>query len=622
MAEGQPVKKRPRYNATVTDLASGQPAQDAFEQEELSDGASDSEWQAEAGESEEDGASGESGDSEADESLYLAQADESPRAAERDRLYRTMPALQSGAVVASPHANERGTDASAEGDPSGSPLKARLVPAFHSFELDEIETSTDEDDVGENTPDYDDAEFEDFPDDDADDSDDGDGHRDGPPDEDDGGDDAYAQFLAAILAEDAPPNAAVEANPFSSVLDDDVDDDFDYLAAMATAVEDPLEYRDDKAVHVSKREIVQLVSTESGRRTRPRRIAPAAPATQSIPGAPVHPMAIAPAPLPGVLSLGTSSNPRVGHGIPLYDGTAAGPIEAYRGQSPVSAVALARLHQQLNLHVLMLGYVNALAEDAEAKATTQGLMTELLYMRNVTRQYKQTFEPLKREFEDALHLADSGQVPTESRLAAPALNAVESLLDRLQAGGSLDTTDIISMFRPYAEEDVHAKLMSRASPEKLSSEPRDSMVWHVEDDTLLALTIAKHTTEFGSASADLLPHRTTAECERRMRYLSSRRCGDNPVKRQVHASATRSKPLSREEIAIIKSALVRISGVHGKQTSPEVWKIIQRDHLPHRDWKQLGELWSWREKRRAYRDRYNRKRRAQQATHEGSTALE
>ncbi len=79
----------------------------------------------------------------------------------------------------------------------------------------------------------------------------------------------YANFLQAILADDTrSPTALPPA--ISSFLDED-DADFDYLTAVAQTKEDPLEYRNDKAVHVSRREIVDLVGGHPARRRRLRR---------------------------------------------------------------------------------------------------------------------------------------------------------------------------------------------------------------------------------------------------------------------------------------------------------------------------------------------------------------
>jgi len=92
------------------------------------------------------------------------------------------------------------------------------------------------------------------------------------------------------------------------------------------------------------------------------------------------------------------------------------------------------------------------------------------------------------------------------------------------------------------------------------------------------------------------------DCQRRVRYLSSRRCPDNPVKRQVMHIST---PLNKEEVHLVRYGIERYGA--GKTDDPEVWKSIQRDLLPNREWSHLQKLWAWRESRRKYKAKYRAK---------------
>lgn len=127
-----------------------------------------------------------------------------------------------------------------------------------------------------------------------------------------------------------------------------------------------------------------------------------------------------------------------------------------------------------------------------------------------------------------------------------------------------------------------------------------SLVWTPADDFLLALTIAKYGREFGELNKDLLPHRDEEDCHRRVRYLASRRCGDNPVKRQV---LYLNSPLQPEEIRLMEEGVRKF----GHADDCETWKRIQHELLPNRGWSHLQRIWNLRQSRRKYKANYRAK---------------
>jgi hypothetical protein len=732
-----PIKKRRTSGQTATPAP-----HDAFERDELSD--DDSDWRAppdgaadgddgeaegdeEEGDDEEDGDEGEDGKSSDDVAGSASKvAHDPPTRSACD------PGGRGRSTSERNDALPGGTRFHVSADLPG-PAKERsgtapANPAFDGFERDELETSSDDDDDdnlydidddGDDAGDEDDGDDDD--DDDGDDGDAGQGEEGGARVDDpagspsslqrdgrgervesaDGGED-YQTFLRAILAEDAPPTAALPA-AFSTLLDDDVDEDFDYMTAAAEQVEDPLEFRNDKTVHVTRREIVDLVAGAPTRRRRRHRAAAGAarrhaahspaslqplqasmPARQS-PYAPLlappadaahHPaqppppravcahtphMHVVPPVLGGShVAAGTAAGPAVAaaaaaaahpgaapHPSPFFaphggcagacamTGAAAGagpylhfapPVPgtfvlpppqlalAPRPEAPPLSAAefwarhVPTLHQQLNVHVLLLAHVHSRAAEAGAKETTASLFRELLHLRDVSRKYKNVFEPMRRKFEDPLYAGVGQQPVPDSHFATPSLDVADAFLADAAAGKD-DAAMLLTRFQPFADRSFNAALAPPlGGPHaNLSLAADQAMPWTAEDDQLLALTIAKHSIDFGDNWANLLPHRTVDACQKRMRYLSSRRCRDNPVKAEVHAMTSSVQPLSRMEIGIIRDGLARLDpsrsldDLDGDGPGADVWKLVQRDMLPHRDWRQLEKMWGWRQARRRHK---------------------
>lgn len=149
--------------------------------------------------------------------------------------------------------------------------------------------------------------------------------------------------------------------------------------------------------------------------------------------------------------------------------------------------------------------------------------------------------------------------------------------------------------------DITKALTGAEHVRKPSDRGRDGAPpWNAGDDNLLGLTIAKYGRDFGESSKDLLPHREEEDCRMRVRYLSSRRCGDNAVKRQV---LLLSLPLRPEEMRLIEEGAKR----YGNLDDCETWKRIQREFLPGRDWLHLQKVYNWRMQRRKYKASYRAK---------------
>lgn len=502
------------------------------------------------------------------------------------------------------------------------------------------------------------------------------------------GGEEYAKFLSAILMEDSPPTAGPQ-DASMSLLDDDFDADFDYLTAAAQVIEDPLEYRNDRTVHVSRKELVQLVSGLPPRRRRHRKNSqgvainngsyPHAPVTgllppwategtggleylahrpsfvpargpddsvpqethettseyltharpsAQIPG--LHGETLQPATAPSAqqtavaqmgqtrehsLAYGCFGKERVRNSTALL---APRPVAQIPLQSVLSVENIAILQHQINLQVIMLAHVHLSAKDQSSKDLTSSLLRDLLQMRDTSREYKNKFESLRRSHELPLHSSIGAQPSIETYFAAPALELAPAFLQDAKSD-EYEAERLLERFYPFAPASIHKALMARSPPPKYSRASEAELPWTLEDDLLLAMTVAKHTVDFGDSSKDLLPHRETLDCERRMRYLSSRRCSDNLVKRQVHLMTINLQPLSKDEIELVKLGLKQYAGVgsnddafeNGQIDSREVWKLIQRDLLPHRDWRQLQKTWGWRESRR----RYKQKARQKQSRH-------
>lgn len=95
----------------------------------------------------------------------------------------------------------------------------------------------------------------------------------GSPNDEPEGSDAYKLFLHSLL--ENPEENIIETSEkgLAALLDDDADDDFNYLMESAVVEDDPLEYYTGRSVHVSAQEISQLVQqNDEPLRPRTRRV--------------------------------------------------------------------------------------------------------------------------------------------------------------------------------------------------------------------------------------------------------------------------------------------------------------------------------------------------------------
>ncbi|PXF42186.1 hypothetical protein BWQ96_08106 [Gracilariopsis chorda] len=423
----------------------------------------------------------------------------------------------------------------------------------------------------------------------------------------------YAQFLQAlnpsIASSPVPPEA------FNQLLDDD--DEFDYMREAANVQDDPLEFRND--LLVSRREVAQLLSERdialrSQRKQRARRSASAAkpPAVPlSLPQnlvpahAPIvaggHACAAAPAPMPM-------------RSLPLLPGTIM----------PLNPLSISHFQEQFKAFVQILAHVHAnasksfrMSDDGQSHQDTKQTLdrSERMLKRVVlNRQLSASYHDMLDKhvmhisrFSDELGYRAFEQCfrKENRRKSAYAIDGFESIemfmsdcrtlpVEQLPSG-AVARLDIVC--RPHLKQ----ALSTRKRQFTLTGAREGWFTWTAEDDRLLALTIAKYGREVGEYAKDLLPHRLEGDCQARVRHLSSRRCADNAVKRQVmHISA----PLNQQEVALVQYGLQSFGS---RVEDCDVWKRIQRELLPGRQWSLLQKLWLWRETRKKTKARYRAK---------------
>lgn len=509
----------------------------------------------------------------------------------------------------------------------------------------------------------------------------------------------YEMFLKSILGE--ADSAAGEDNQIPEefhnelnlLLDGEDDFDFDYLRESALVPEDPFEFRNDRAVHVSHKEIIQLHNADPALRPRTRKLvtrdrradgrsparpgpkpvtppiaAPTVPQYGFVSAPPMPPIPPPPQlplpPLPPVLPVGEAPVPQAPPSIPtsLPGQTAVAMVPPMPGLSvprPVMKIAtgpgprpqpvnpvqnlplghiippfcFARIREQYLIHVHLLAAVHADAAriaaspPAEKKLPerdietacrvlekTSGLANDLVRKRETAVAYWNMVAPY-RAFQAQAAVdcsmysgqtpAVSSNAPNNSLFDSPVVKCLPAFLTACREMKAEDKP--LSVVQRILGAHLHPYIEKSLAPVPkrvlLSSELRlGEQPWTAPDDQLLAMTLAKHTREFGEKSKDLLPHRTTEDCDGRVKYLSSRRCGDNAVKRHVNFNAT---ALNRDELRSIQHYLLMFGKDAEKKV--EVWKAIQRDFMPRRDWSYMQKLWEVRENRRRYKANYRKK---------------
>lgn len=466
--------------------------------------------------------------------------------------------------------------------------------------------------------------------------------------------DDYQRFLRGLLAESASiehrdnsRGAGEEiqgsAEPPSWAMDDD--EDFDYLRESARVHDDPLEYRDD--YHVSRKELVQLLSSGKGtnlrRHTRHAkarsngrgvRDTSAAPPI-SIPLSVLQPALGVTGASPAVpTAVGASITPVVPSPANVQVPTFVAPPAAGYGCLPPATML--RYREQLGVHVQILTGLHAnlmakvktaeegrsagnsqpdepdLAAAKQSVKRSETLIRGLIDNKRVSTLYHQVVATnmarLKPFEENIVNPAKNAMLRFEnmrrSVYSLPVLDLLEPFLrDCTTMPASSLPASALQPFQRFNRPDIAQALRPRRGQRHyVGSHTKPGWyAWSSSDDALLAMAIAKYGSDNVEFSKDLLPHRQNEDCLTRIRYLSSRRCPDNPVKRQVMLV---SAPLSKAELEIVQKGLVMYGG---NTDDPEVWKRIQRNLLPGRAWPYLQKLWTWRETRRKYKAKYRAK---------------
>lgn len=433
------------------------------------------------------------------------------------------------------------------------------------------------------------------------------------------------------------------------------DDDFDYLRASAMIQDDPLEYRDD--LPVSRKEVAQLLfqNNESNLRRQTRMLRTKRPTVQ--PMTRPHgeqtegPLPMQPSPMqPLSVQPGLSTQAKVPHTDVAAPRGAIRPsindcpLVVPRPQiSPqqssfmsVSPMQSSKFNEQLDIYMQILTHVHAVCKTkARSNAGTKGTgadmgdpdpqcdpvvaskKSEYLLNRMVqNRRVVDSYHRLMRSHISGMRDFSQGIVQHQnqpllnydtgrrSAYDKPVLGLIEPFLCECETA-SVESMpgSALKAFAPYERQDIQQALTLRVNPRQftMSRAQEGWFTWTVADDNLLAMTIAKYGRECGDYVKDLLPHRVEEDCRVRVRYLASRRCQDNPVKRQVLHVST---PLNKDEIRLVEAGLQKYGG---KIDDPNVWKQIQRHLLPTREWSHLHKLWLWRETRRKYKATYRAK---------------
>lgn len=654
-----PVKKRGRYSHPV-------PAEDFVRYElDEEDSSQDPDFEAEEPEDDEESvderqelnSEARVADDELPHILY-AGSEHGPELQYQSRgtLYDGLDGVDTGFDEGEPQFDIDDLDSSEDDDDDGEGAafesEAHELGSPERHDLDPLEAD-EASDVG----DVDDEELEEDAVEEGDvEQDEQDVDQEGPPDE-------YAQFLRGLLNPDNGVPTASETRPAGSdtvppswALDDD--DDFDYLRESARVQDDPLEYRDD--LHVSRKELLQLFfnNTEGGlrRQTRRSRARQASVGRDPSRAASVAQAAHTPSALTGrSLILPATSMPgtvasgeRTGVSAGSDPGRPELPSQAVSGAftastAGLSAPALFTFREQLRVYVQILTTIYAenqkkvrvarpechpdgsesggihsedrpLAVASEAASRSGALIRDLLRNERVCAAYHE----MVRNGMSKLRSYSKHQVGRDgtsdcnyksSRTSVydlPVLALLESFLKACStAQPSTMPASVLQSLQPHFRADLTSALLLRLRGRQYSARGSSRPGWYpwtAQDDNLLAMTMAKYGSEFGGFSADLLPHRKEDDCQTRVKYLSSRRCPDNAVKRQVMFIAA---PLNRDEVALVRRGL-ELYGQRGLNEE-EVWRKIQSELLPKRDWSHLQRLWKWRETRRAHKARYRAK---------------
>ncbi len=442
-----------------------------------------------------------------------------------------------------------------------------------------------------------------------------------PTDCGDGGGEEYKMFLRSILGEgegDVQNGFGdVSEEALAALLDGEGDNDFDYLQAVATAPDDPYEYRDDRGVHVSSREVVQLVQQHDATlRPRTRRVN-SQPTVQR-PAIPATPRVL-PVPITALNGQQVLQQPQ--QSSPLFTVTQVSMLQDQYAQHIHLLAAIHADASKVAATTPSQRQTSALPERStenakEALSITSSVIKSLQDTRNTALAFWNMIAPARDSHARALaggapfscpSLQEPSTVaPVASLFDSPAIRHLDQFVAHCENAdwNTVAPLDVVQRLQPH----LHPLLLERLAPRPLrtsrnsSNELHSLPDWTKADDALLLMTLNKHTRAFGDNYADLLPHRSEQNCLQRVKTLASRRVSDNPIKRFVLDNAT---PLSRADIAKLQEIFQRYGP--GAQQNPEVWKSVQREIFPTREIAMLEKLWETRERRRKYKSDYRQK---------------
>lgn len=269
-----------------------------------------------------------------------------------------------------------------------------------------------------------------------------------------------------------------------------------------------------------------------------------------------------------------------------------------------------------NEHKQQIGHQRSEAtEDTSATAVahrSEALLLGLVDNNKISNAYHRALgtnlSRLKAYSEKLLHRNKNAAFKYESCKTSaynlPVLGLLEQFISDCKTANLQEMpSGVLSRFAPFNAPHISQALRSRSHGRHYSPSSFRAgwFPWTAEDDQLLAMTMAKYgSNKVSQFSRDLLPHREEEDCQARVKYLSSRRCPDNPVKRQVMLITS---PLNTFEIEQVTRGL-SMFGRGGNTDDASIWKQIQAELLPGREWSHLQKLWHWRETRRKYKAKY------------------
>lgn len=469
----------------------------------------------------------------------------------------------------------------------------------------------------------------------------------------------YMDFLQSLMKKHDKDDQVggdannIQHNTESPSLDLEAnDEDFNYLLEAAKIPDDPLEYRHD--YHVSRRELNQLLAQNRGK-TGQRKTTRASKKRKESPGqgrkksrldtaskslmiqksrseVPITstPLKVLPtAKQSAPIATSGTTGLRAGSKLPLPEVQTFANFPSqitnnFNYQMAVHVQILATIHAGLatKKRVLSERGSNSIVpkeNDAQLKdldgnlKRTTNLINGLIDASNASNLYHQVMNNslarLKPFAEKALMVDRNPMFKYKNqRRCMYNLSVLKLLPIFIQDCNSLHLGNMPSIalqrLQPHFFPNITTALSVKKVQRKISGSHKRKgwYEWTSADDKLLAMMIAKYGSDTAGFKGDLLPHRLNEDCMARIRYLSSRRCEDNLVKTQM---MNVTSPLSKEEIEIVAQGLA----IYGRDVDdPEVWKRIQRDLIPGREWSHVRKLWIFRETRRKYKAQYRAKR--------------